>query len=115
MTEHHARQSDREDNHPLFHAGLHLHSGSLASRFGFNDGDAPDEVWDAFEYLDWHRVLVRLVREFLLPLCPDAEVYEISGMHNPIRFEEGVDPFDVGVTVPWSTVFNYCREAMEDA
>lgn len=66
-----------------------LHAADLASKFGFNDGDEPDDVRDMSLDVDWHPVLIWLVRTHLLPLLPGVEVYEIISIHNPIR---AVDP-----------------------
>jgi len=78
-----------------------LHSSGLLSKWGFNDGDAPD-AW--FDYCDAHGVdaaavgypLAALVRRYLLPALAghhDIEVYEVGTIHNPIRAAvvDGVD------------------------
>lgn len=74
---------------------LHLFSAGLLSKFGFNDGDEPDNVADWLEadgiaYMDvaWRPALQLLVREHLLPkLDQVVEVYDIETNHNPIRAE----------------------------
>jgi hypothetical protein len=74
---------------------LTLWSGDLLSKWGFNDGDKPDNLidWleaDGIDYvsLRWRPVLQRLVREHLLPrLDQDVVVYDIETSHNPIRAE----------------------------
>lgn len=81
---------------------LTLFSNGLLSKWGFNDGDEPDDVadWieeDGIEYqnIPWHPVLHRLVREHLLPVLDQAVVvYDIDTIHNPIR-AESVDGVEV--------------------
>jgi hypothetical protein len=73
---------------------LLLHSGGLLSKWGFNDGDAPD---DFLEWLqasgygwktDWHPVLCKLVRDYLVPaLDQSVGIYTCETSHNPIRAE----------------------------
>lgn len=84
---------------------LTLTSDCLLSKWGFNDGDCPDDLYDWCEaqgfdidpwpkVRHWHAVLVRLVRERLVPALDQAvEVAEITTNHNPIRATtvEGVD------------------------
>ncbi len=69
---------------------LRLYSNSLLSKWGFNDGDIPEAVYDLFEEngvdYDWHATLIALVRTHLIPvLDQDVEVFEIETIHNPIR------------------------------
>jgi hypothetical protein len=87
------------DNEPV----LTLFSSGLLSKWGFNDGDAPNDVLDWREEhglgwrVEWHPVLVRLVYRFLLPvLDQEVKVAEIETIHNPIRAEtvDGVDVTD---------------------
>ena len=73
---------------------LRLFSDGLLSKYGFNDGDAPDEFFDycderGVDYpSDWHRALIALVRRYLLPaLDQDVTVVQIGCNHNPIRAE----------------------------
>lgn len=74
---------------------LRLSSSSLLSKWGFQDGDEPEMVYDYCEAhgidysrLDWHATLIKLVRTYLLPaLDQDVEVYEVITIHNPIRAE----------------------------
>jgi hypothetical protein len=74
---------------------LTLFSAGLLSKWGFNDGDEPDDVADWLETdgisygdISWHPVLRRLVREHLLPaLEQTVVVYDIETIHNPIRAE----------------------------
>lgn len=86
---------------------LTLHAEDLASKWGFNDGDIPDHIWDALELeaderLDeiaahWHDVLRRLVRKHLVPLLPEGvRVYDIETIHNPIRTDHWGKPSDEG-------------------
>jgi hypothetical protein len=112
---------------------LRLYSDGLLSKFGFNDGDQPDDVadWleaDGIEYgrAPWHPVLRRLVREHLLPVIDqNVAVYDIETIHNPIRAEtvDGVqvddyqrDPTAVPtltpdhVDVPYAVVLAAVRE-----
>lgn len=106
---------------------LTLHAESLCSKWGFNDGDVPEEFedhWDEvgvkYLFIEWHAVLVKLVREHLVPAMEAAghkvEVFEISTIHNPIRARriDGVEvdnynpsageDIDVSVTVPYEQV-----------
>jgi hypothetical protein len=79
---------------------LTLFSSSLLSKWGFNDGDDPD---DWLDYCEAHQVdhneldfpLVALVRRYLLPkLQQSVTVVEIETSHNPIR-ADSVDGQDV--------------------
>ena len=88
---------------PAREPSLTLFSSSLLSKWGFNDGDAPDDVLDYCEEhglgwrIEWHPALVQLVRRFLLPvLDQDVTIAEIETNHNPIRAETvgGVDVTD---------------------
>jgi hypothetical protein len=71
---------------------LSLFSRDLLSKWGFNDGDTPDEILDycddhGIPYpADWHVTLRRLVREYLIPKL-DQHVFtvDINTNHNPIR------------------------------
>lgn len=82
----------------------------LFSKWGFGDGDMPDELldmadgWPAKEKMwaydfgskQWHEVLRRLVRERLLPLMPaGVELVDINTIHNPIRADK-VNGEDIG-------------------
>lgn len=82
---------------------LTLHSASLLSKYGFNDGDEPDALLDELDRRgiaypnsgEWHAALTRLVREHLVPaLDQRVEVVEIETNHNPIRAQT-VDGADV--------------------
>ncbi|HVX46338.1 MAG TPA: hypothetical protein VHC49_20770 [Mycobacteriales bacterium] len=76
---------------------LRLDPDSLLSKFGFNDGDVPDdyEEWQAGQGIapvdwiregDWHAILAELVRTHLLPRLDHAvTVTEMAGNHNPVR------------------------------
>ncbi|WP_327230819.1 hypothetical protein [Streptomyces murinus] len=83
---------------------LTLFSSDLLSKWGFNDGDDPDDWLDYCEAhgIDYNTVdfpLVALVRRYLLPvLDQDVTVVEIETIHNPIRAElvDGID-----VTEAW--------------
>lgn len=73
---------------------LHLHAQSLASKFGFMDGDIvslfceENNIESELKDKDSHDVLIKLVRKHLLPLVSHVKVFEISTMHNPIRCED---------------------------
>ena len=98
--------------------GMVLSAAGLASKWGFNDGDVPDELWglldvadpDGSSDWDWTDILRRMVRERLLPLLPGVEAYDVETSHNPIRTDHWGDPAcytprsipDVSVVVPWS-------------
>lgn len=113
---------------------LWLHSSCLLSKFGFNDGDMPDEVADwldaqgiDFNGTAWRaEVLGRLVREHLVPaLARRVTIVEIGTNHNPIRAST-VDDVDVegcwyggqpspvltpeSVEVPYAEVLRVLRE-----
>lgn len=104
---------------------LTLVSACLLSRFGFNDGDYPEEVYDylddlGVEYPDrWEPVLVRLVREHLVPALSEhhrVEFYTVGTSHNPcradidgVKYDHTADNFGVkltpeSVTVEWPDV-----------
>ena len=73
---------------------LHLHAQSLASKFGFMDGDIvslfceENNIESEIKDKDSHDVLIKLVRKHLLPLVSHVKVFEILTMHNPIRCED---------------------------
>jgi hypothetical protein len=110
-------------------SSLYLPSWCLLSKFGFSDGDMPDDLCDWLEDrlgierardVSWHAVLEALVREHLLPVLDQAvEVVSIETIHNPIRATtvDGADVTDSwygdpgrpeltpdGVTVSYETV-----------
>lgn len=107
---------------------LRLHSRGLTSKYGFNDGDEPDDLLDWFELhrpeydyptADWHPVLVKLVQDYLLPALKETvEVMLIETNHNPIRaakingnelvYEDDLD--EVEVTVPFERVWEVIVE-----
>lgn len=71
-----------------------LRAACLLSKWGFGDGDTPDDLLDYWGDLvdhnafDWHAVLRRLVRTHLLPELQkhhDVEVHDVETAHNPIR------------------------------
>lgn len=80
-----------------------LFSSSLLSKWGFNDGDAPDDWLDYCEAhgIDYNEVdfpLTELVRRYLLPAIEqNVTAVEIETIHNPIRVEtvDGVDVTEV--------------------
>lgn len=89
-----------------------LFSSGLLSKWGFSDGEPPEEWLD---YLDARGIdpgdadwpLIALVRRYLLPALAahhDIEVYELDTIHNPIRARvvdgaEIDDRADNGVTL----------------
>lgn len=115
-----------------------LDSDSLLSKFGFNDGDMPEDVCDRIDRLgipservDWHAVLRNLVRKYLLPELAKYHVVELTDIdtaHNPIRAwkVDGVEvreqwyggPVDEltpeGVDVPMSAVVEEIRHSLTD-
>ena len=72
---------------------LTLFSRCLLSKWGFNDGEAPDQWYDYCDNLgvDWTKLefpLTALVRKYLLPaMGQDVTVCDIETSHNPIRAE----------------------------
>ena len=80
-----------------------LFSRGLLSKWGFNDGNDPDEWWDYCEAngLDTATSdfpLEEVVRRFLVPrLEQDVTVVHVETCHNPIRVEtvNGVDVTEV--------------------
>jgi hypothetical protein len=82
---------------------LTLFSSSLLSKWGFNDGDDPDDWLDYCERLgvDYTALgfpLVPLVQRYLLPaLEQTVTVVEVETCHNPIRVEtvDGQDMTEV--------------------
>ena len=101
-------------------AGLYLQASSLLSKWGFNDGDEPDELLDRLESegidpwhpdLEWRAVLYELVRVHLLPLIPRAVELgsPLLGIHNPasaVRID-GVDVSDLHRAHPSQVDFQY--------
>lgn len=110
---------------------LTLYADGLCSKFGFNDGDWPE---DLLEYwvetgvdlsgVEWHEALRKLVRIHLIPAMEAAghtvEVYNIETVHNPIRARmiDGVE-YDgrrapsgglspESVTVPYAAIAAAC-------
>ena len=67
-------------------------TNGLLSKWGFEDGDMlidftyESDDWGAKQICDPHALLVESVRRFILPnLAQHVEVFEIGGIHNPIR------------------------------
>lgn len=106
-----------------------LFSWCLLSKWGFNDGDAPDQWLDYCEAQGVERLefpLIDLVRRHLLPVIEQAvTAVEIETSHNPIRVEtvDGVDVSEAWygraptptltpeyVDVPMSEVLRLARE-----
>jgi hypothetical protein len=77
---------------------LRLFSSGLLSKWGFNDGDAPDDWLDYLEdqnidfrtLRSWRDyVLPALVRRFLVPALDQyVDLVKIKTSHNPIRAEK---------------------------
>jgi hypothetical protein len=114
---------------------IRLYSDGLLSKWGFGDGDCLDEVlWDRCDELglradgDEHAVLIRAVREYLLPALAehhDVVVFEIDTIHNPIRADtiDGIEipPFDSSfemaltpeyVDVPFEVLWQWYLETL---
>lgn len=109
---------------------LRLHSQDLLSKFGFNDGDAPDEWWDycvaaGIDYVNTEFPTAELVELYLLPrLDQNVTVVRIETCHNPIRADviDGQQILDRNradqeitltpeyVDVPWSDVLKVAQE-----
>jgi hypothetical protein len=109
---------------------LTLYASDLCWKWGFGDGDCPDNLldyWDEIgaEYPYWHDALCRLVRKYLVPAMEDAGhevvVYDIETIHNPIRAAKidgvDIDDYAVGppmelrpefVEVPYSAIAEVC-------
>lgn len=118
-------------------SSLHLPSWGLLSKWGFNDGDMPDHIWDWLEErigidaardVPWRTVLEALVREHLVPALDQAvEVVTVETCHNPIRATtvDGADVEDFwfqnlaeqpkltpdGVDVPYEAVLTAVQAA----
>lgn len=115
--------------------GLWLESESLLSKWGFNDGELPDQLLDWLDTQglpypgDWREVLPLLVERELLPALDQAvTLTRIGGNHNPVRAKtvDGVDVeacwYDTqakvtltpdGVTVLFPRVLAFIREVEE--
>lgn len=108
---------------------LTLTSQSLLSKWGFSDGDTPEELMDYWDeigipYPDWHTALCAMVQEYLLPelsKCHRIEVQEICTIHNPIRATvvDGIEIDDSlgmdqmtltpeSITVPYTAIAKAC-------
>lgn len=108
---------------------VRLDASSLASKFGFNDGDILDDVlWAAYgetlfgveeneeEHLRFdHEVLARLVEQHLLPLLPPTPTMRIGTIHNPIRVETDTDAADVSASAVYIEVEDQTVVAMAEA
>lgn len=72
---------------------LTLFSSGLLSKWGFDDGDAPDEYLDwldeqgvGYPLDSWKRILSELVERYLVPvLDQQVTTVRIGTAHNPIR------------------------------
>lgn len=72
---------------------LTLFSTGLLSKWGFSDGDLPDEIWDILDERGhhdaeehWHDVLTQLVETRLVPtLDQTIELVTLETSHNPVR------------------------------
>lgn len=64
---------------------VRLHARSLASKWGFDDGDCLGPLLEPGDPSS-NELLPAAVRAYLAPLLPaGVELYEISSIHNPIR------------------------------
>jgi hypothetical protein len=116
---------------------LTLFSSGLLSKWGFNDGGAPDDWldWCEEQGIDWAalrgwraHVLPELVRRYLVPqITQNVMLVDIGTNHNPIRAQlvDGGDVTDWWydssgrepklapecVEVPFSKVLEVAREA----
>lgn len=79
---------------------LTLYSDGLLSKWGFNDGDKPDDLLDycdahGLDYpVGWRRLLYQLVTERLVPVLDQkVTIIYIVTNHNPVRAltVDGVD------------------------
>ena len=94
--------------------GLTLDAASLWSKWGFNDGDMPDEL-DGMNWQKWDQVLEQLIRQHLLPLLDGVEIVVWGTSHNPFRATTfGQDmpaQFEgVSVTILWDAVRAILKE-----
>ena len=97
--------------------GVRLHTSSLRSKWGFEDGDALGDalinhpsLWDVE-----HEVLCKLVRKHIEPLLPKGvELQEIGTCHNPIRLKDmGAEFEDFAVFVSRSEIIKTALEIYE--
>lgn len=120
--------------------GFALHASSIGHKFGFNDGDTPDPVWDLLHAYGtkvplgiggwWRGVLWDLVILHLVPAIeahtggplPPLHFMEWTN-HNPVRFaDDDINPDidaatlpDLTVHVPWLNVLAHAVIAVEAA
>lgn len=106
---------------------MYLDSGSLLSKWGFNDGDMPDGLYTYAESTEkrlgsalcrrWHEILEALVLRYLVPALGQPVTLEVvSTCHNPVRLlsVDGADAVEgllppVVVRVPYSEVIAVAR------
>jgi hypothetical protein len=109
-----------------------LYTAGLLSKWGFGDGDAPDDYRDYCEergvYLTrWRSLLPHIVREYVLPvLDQQVEIAVIGTNHNPVRavtvdgvnvegywydHEDRVKLTPETVSVPMAVIFALGQEA----
>lgn len=116
---------------------LTLVSEDLLSKWGFNDGDLPDWIWDVcdeqridHDAFEWHDVLWALANEHLSPaLGQHVHLVRIETNHNPVRAST-VDGVDVeeqwmkdpitrltpeSVTIPVDSVLETIRKVAAEA
>ncbi|MBZ6250378.1 hypothetical protein KVH27_18580 [Streptomyces olivaceus] len=82
---------------------LTLFSADLLSKWGFNDGDDPEDWLDwcetqGIDYTAFEVPWAALVRKYLVPLIEqDVTVVDIETIHNPIRAEtvNGADMHEI--------------------
>lgn len=108
---------------------LILRSQGLLSKWGFSDGDTPEDLMDYWDelgvpYPDWRPALCAIVQRHLLPELAKrhkVEVEEIETIHNPIRATvvDGTEIDDTSgedevvltpewVTVPYPAIARAC-------
>ena len=94
--------------------GLTLSASDLWSKWGFNDGDMPDEL-GGLNYKRWDEVLEDLIRAHLVPMLEGVELQIWGTHHNPFRSatygQEMPAKFaGVSVTIPWESVRAHLQE-----
>ena len=97
---------------------VRLSSKDLRCKWGFCDGDLIGDVLSdngIYGIIDRHVLLIALVKKHLVPLLPkEAEIYEISTNHNPIRLEKPeLDFEDVSVEIPVAEVLEMAKTTQQ--
>jgi hypothetical protein len=103
---------------------LTLHASSLASKYGFEDGEI---ISNYFLYstnykdvvINWHdtsdsnECLYQLVKHYLLPLLPNVTIYKMkSTCHNPVRTEdiEKVSELDISIDISEEELISHIKK-----